>query len=72
MKYIVADNSVIVNTQGLRYVQKLNGDITYRGGGLYSLVLHYKGSHLNHTYSNEQDRNAMFDQISKKLTGDKQ
>lgn len=62
---VVADDYTIVNTMGIRYVQKVDEDTAYARSPLqiYGLVIHYKGNHIHYKYPTKELRDAQFEAI---------
>ena len=59
---IVADNYTIINTQGIRYAEKV--DQVFLNSYRYSLRVQYKGSELNYIYPTSAERDAQFDRLA--------
>lgn len=56
---IIADGFTIINTQGIRYVEKR--DVTYGGPThRYELVVTYKGNQMQFSYPDQASRDAQF------------
>jgi hypothetical protein len=62
---IIADDWTIINTMGIRYVQKSNADEAYARNPLsiYGLIVHYKGTHVHYMYPTAALRDAQFDAL---------
>lgn len=61
-KYMVADDSTIINPQGIRFVEKVDQK-PYGGEIRYRLKVTYKGNELDYQYETESDRNAQFERL---------
>jgi hypothetical protein len=62
---VVADDFNIVNTMGIRFVQKAQEDTAYSRNPLemFSLIIHYKGTHVHFKYPTRELRDAQFEAI---------
>jgi len=63
---IVADDFTILNTQGIRFVEKI--DAAYTGPERYRLRVTYKGSQLDYLYPDKATRDTQYDAIRTALT----
>jgi uncharacterized protein YbaA (DUF1428 family) len=64
---IIADGHTIINTQGIRYVEKR--DVTYGGPThRYELVVTYKGNQMQFSYPSAALRDVQFAALSKAMT----
>ena len=65
---VVADGYTLINTQGIRYVERK--DVTYGGPVTrWELVVTYKGNTMTYLYPNAHARDAQFAALSAALTG---
>jgi hypothetical protein len=60
-RHIVADNHTIINTQGIRFVEKV--DVAYAGPTRHELRVTYKGDKLDYRYEKQEDRDAQYDRL---------
>lgn len=63
----IYDKKIAVNTQGIRYVQKYNS-VSWNSQGAFGIRIKYKAAELVENYTDEKDRDNMYDQIVKELT----
>ena len=68
MKQFVGDERVVVNLQGLRWIQKENQSAGWPER--YRLKWNYKGGEGSQSYESEELRNAMYDKVKKALIGE--
>jgi hypothetical protein len=57
----IADDEVIIQTQGLRWVKK--GDTRFPSSECFTLTWDFKGSNATHTYKDKGKRDAIFDRL---------
>ena len=59
----VGNKQVIINTMGIRFVEKID----YRAWGAepvnFQIKVVYKGSELHHTFQTESERNEIYDNL---------
>ncbi len=65
--FIIADNFNIINTQGIRFVEKIDRTGSSFGGDWFNLRVTYKGSELTYSYKDKKDRDAQFDALKKMM-----
>jgi hypothetical protein len=66
MKSIVAGDEVILNAQGVRFVEKI--DTVSPTYAVYGLRVSYRGHLLEHRYKSQQERDAQYDDLRRVLT----
>jgi hypothetical protein len=57
----VSDEYTVINTQGIRFVEKV--DRAWSEGAKYSLLVTYKGDKMDFTYKDQASRDAQFDRL---------
>jgi hypothetical protein len=60
---MVADNYTIINTQGIRFVEKIDREATNFGRELYRLRVTYKGAELDYGYPDKATRDTQYEAI---------
>lgn len=70
---IVADDFCIINTMGIRYVQKINHDTAYMRDPTQSfgLTVHYKGTHQTFNYPTRELRDKHFEALREAMISKK-
>ncbi len=69
MNIYISDDLITLSLAGLRYIRK--SDSTYTGmKSTFSLKWAYKGQEESVQYPDKETRDAMYDKVSKALTGD--
>lgn len=66
---IVADDRLIINTIGIRFVERYeSGSYGNNPNLVWGLRITYKGSQLNYLYPNEAQRNAQYEALRAAMT----
>lgn len=63
----IADKFTVINTQGIRFVEKTNSN-SYSTIDKFTLRVTYKGSALIYSYALESDRDNQYNNLVNKLT----
>ena len=66
MEKFIGDEVVVLNLQGLRWIQKENMSAGWTER--FRLKWNYKGGEGTQSYESEESRNAMYDKVLKALT----
>ena len=66
MQRYIADDEVILNLAGLRWVEKKDTQYTISEQE-YCLTWNYKGSEARHVYRDSVKRDALYDKVRKAL-----
>jgi len=62
---VIADDYTIINTQGIRFVEKLDGNKYGMNTSEYSLRVTYRKEVLSYYYKSSELRDAQYDRIRK-------
>lgn len=65
--HIVADSQTIINTQGIRFVEKVDRKWAGNHETKYALKVTYKGDVLDYEYQTLSARDAQFDRLREAL-----
>lgn len=65
---MVADDFTILNTQGIRFVEKIDEMPPYANPERYRLRVTYKGSQFDYRYPDKATRDAQYDALRTALT----
>lgn len=65
----VADNHTIINIQGIRYVEKIDGSGFGSSETEYRIHVTYKGDQLRYSYPSKETRDAQYNRLREAMLG---